>query len=66
MNIKRLYTETHYGLLFFSVKPLSPRPTHEKASCEKLYMLDLMTILVNKTWLWENNRSNLITKKRKD
>ena len=38
MNIKRLYTETHYGLLFFSVKPLSPSPTHEKASCEKLYM----------------------------
>ena len=39
MNINGLYAENHYGLLFFSVKPLSPRPTHEKAYCEKLYRM---------------------------
>ena len=41
MNIKGLYAETHYGLLFFSVKPLSPHPTHEKASCETLYYMSI-------------------------
>ena len=41
MNIKGLYAETHYGLLFFSVKPLSPHPTHEKASCETLYHMSI-------------------------
>ena len=41
MNIKGLYAETHYGLLFFSVKPLSSHPTHEKASCETLYHMSI-------------------------